>query len=561
MAAEAWPIAFGGHAGWLHAPPADKAGALGVVLCAPLGRDARCAYRPLRLLAEQLAAAGVWVLRYDHLGTGDALDLPDEAADALPIWRKGVAAAIAELKALTGAERIVLVGLRFGAALAAIEGAQADGLVLLAPVMRGRAWLRELTLSTAVMAPATRGADTARGLDADGLMLNPATVGAISQIDLARLEMAGRPIFVATQSSTVEAWAQAAGAAVAPFEGFDALFDDSHSNRAPQAVFDAVTSWVTTTSAQALVRPSRVPPPEPAAARLYPPGGIEQPVTFGANLRGVLCSPAQGVARRPIAVLIGNTGGDPRAGIGGFSTACARALAQAGVMSLRFDFAGLGDSPAADGDREHHIYETPRCADIEAARAFLVGEGARSVIVGGVCSGGYHVLRAALANPALAGMFVINTVVLAWRQGTSLALGERDQGRSTSAYLRRGVDPRTWLRLLRNGVDVPAVAKTLVLRLKERLAARSSQAPEARVRAGLKAMSDRGGRIRWIVGAEDPSLDALEANFGPGGRRLAALPGASVRIIEDLDHGLALSASRRKAQAELLAFLDELEAG
>lgn len=560
MVAEAWPIAFQGHAGWLHAPPAGKAGALGVVVCAPLGRDARCAYRPLRLLAQQLAAAGVWVLRYDHLGTGDALDLPDEAADALPIWREGVAAAIAELKALTGVERVVLVGLRFGAALAAIEGAQADGLVLLAPVTRGRAWLRELALSTAVLAPATGGADTARGLDADGLMLNPATVAAVSDIDLARLNLAGRPILVAAQNSTIEALAQAARATVTPFESFDALFDDSHSNSAPQAVFDAVETWVTKTFPQALARPVSVLPPKPAAARLYPPGAVERPVTFGPSLRGVLCAPSDGVARRPTAFLIGNTGGDPRAGIGGFSTACARVLAQAGVMSLRFDFAGLGDSPIADGAEDSHIYETPRCADIEAARAFLVGEGAKSVIVGGVCSGGYHALRAALSNPALAGMFAINTVVLAWRQGTSLALGERDQGRSTSAYLRRSVDPKTWLRLLRNGVDLPAVAKTLARRLKSRLAARSRQAPEAMVKAGLKAMSDRGGRVRWIVGAEDPALDALEAHFGPGGRRLAALPGASVRIVEDLDHGLALSGSRRKAQAELLAFVDELEA-
>src|SRR6218665_897665 len=80
---DTWPIVFAPHAGWLHAPPQGKAGALGVVLCAPLGRDARCAHRPLRLLAQQLAAAGICVLRYDHLGTGDSLDLPDAAGDAL----------------------------------------------------------------------------------------------------------------------------------------------------------------------------------------------------------------------------------------------------------------------------------------------------------------------------------------------------------------------------------------------------------------------------------------------------------------------------------------------
>jgi len=56
-------IAFEGHAGWLHTPDADRAREVGVVVCSPLGRDARCAHLPLRLLAEDLASAGVVTLR------------------------------------------------------------------------------------------------------------------------------------------------------------------------------------------------------------------------------------------------------------------------------------------------------------------------------------------------------------------------------------------------------------------------------------------------------------------------------------------------------------------
>lgn len=553
-----WPIAFGGHAGWLHAPPQGRAGALGVVLCAPLGRDARCAHRPLKLLAQQLAAAGVCVLRYDHLGAGDSLDLPDPEVDALAVWRDGVVQAVAALKALTGVDKVVLAGLRFGADLAALEQVQVDGLALLAPVLRGRTWLRELALSTAVLAPTTGGAVRGAGLDADGLVLNVATVAAVSQLDLAKQDLGAAPVFIAAHTAGVRALAAASGVTVAPFEGFDALFDDAHSNRVPQAMFDALTAWVTMTFADALARPIAVSPPDEVT--LHPPGAIERPVQFGDGLRGVLCEPDEGVARRTTAVVLGNTGGDPRAGIGGFSTAAARALAQAGAMSLRLDFAGLGDSPAADGASSSHIYETPRGADIEAARALLAAEGAKAVIVGGVCSGSYHALHAALDNPAIAGVFAVNTVFLSWRAGASLAVGQRDQGRSTKAYLQRAADPRTWLRLVRGGLDVPAAASTLRRRLKARLAARAPLAPEARVKAGLVALAARGGRICWVVGAEDPALDLLEAHFGPGGRALAALPGAQVRIIAGLDHGLALSASRARAQAELLAFVVEVEA-
>ncbi len=558
MAAEAWPITFGGHAGWLHAPAGGRAGAVGVVICAPLGRDARCAHRPLRLLAEQLAAAGVCTLRYDHLGNGDSLDLPEPDGDALPAWRDGLALAVAELKALTGVERVVLLGLRFGAALAVLGRTSVDGLALLAPVTRGRSWLRELALLTSVMAPGTGGADTAHGLDADGLVLSAATVAAISALDLAREDLSEPPIVVAAQTPAVQTFAEKVGATVAPFEGFDALFDDSHSNQAPRAVFDAVQAWVTTTFAATMARPIAVSPPDPQAARLNPPGAVERPVLFGAGLRGVLCVPDDDV-RRPTAVVLGNTGGDPRAGIGGFSTSAARALARIGVSSLRFDFAGLGDSPGGDETVGSHIYATPRGADIEAARAVLAGEGAETVIVGGVCSGGHHALRAGLDNPALAGVFAINTVVLAWRETNSLAIGQRDQGRSTKAYLQRVKDPRTWRRLLRGGLDVAAVAKTVAKRLRERRLARSTQAPENAVKAAMKTMAARGGRLRWIVGAEDISLDILEAHFGPGGRQMAALPGAEVRIIDGLDHGLALSASRDRARAELLTFVADFD--
>lgn len=557
--ARSWPVAFDGHAGWLHAPPAGRAASLGVVLCAPLGRDARCAHRPLRLLAETLAAAGMSVLRYDHLGVGDSLDLPDADADALPIWREGVGAAVARLKALAGVEQVVLVGLRFGATLAALAQDQADGLALLAPIVRGRTWLRELTLATAVMAPTTGGADVARGLDADGLVLNPATLAAISAVDLATVAPS-KPLLVVASNPAAQTLAQATGAACVAFEGFDALFDDAHSNRSPEAVFDATRAWIGANFAEALARPAAVSAPASKAALIFPPGAVERPVVFGDGLRGVLCAPADGVVDGRTAVVFGNTGGDPRAGIGGFATASSRALARAGTLSLRVDFAGLGDSPAADDDAGSHIYETSRAADIEAARALLIEAGAGQVIVAGCCSGGYHALCAALDNPALAGAFMVNTVVLAWREGTSLAIGERDQGRSTKAYLQRAGDPRTWRRLLSGGLDVGAVARTFAIRLKERLAARAAAAPEAAVKAALTAFCARGGRIGWVVGAEDPALDTLETNFGPGGRRFAALPGARLSIVEGLDHGLALSSSRDKARDELLAFVASTDA-
>src|SRR5262245_50048272 len=72
-AAQVRPVAFDGHFGALHTPAPQTARGVTVVICPPIGRDARCAYRPVFLFAQQLAARGYTVLRYDNLGEGDSM--------------------------------------------------------------------------------------------------------------------------------------------------------------------------------------------------------------------------------------------------------------------------------------------------------------------------------------------------------------------------------------------------------------------------------------------------------------------------------------------------------
>lgn len=558
-AVQTWPLAFEGHSGWLHVPSDGIVGDVGVVICAPLGRDARCAHRPLRLLAERLAAAGMPTLRYDHLGTGDSLDLPHGVEDALPVWCGGVASAVDCLRRRAGSRRVILIGLRFGATLAALSSDLADGLVLLAPVVRGSGWLRELKLATAVLAPTTGGAGGGEGLDADGLDLTPATIAAIGKIDLRGQDWGRRPILLAAQNSSVTAFGQAAalgGARIVidPFPSFEALFEDSHSNQAPEALFERAAAWIAL-GFPPVASPAPLDGPPPEAALLFPDGAVERSVQFGAGLRGVLCGPADPKVRRSDrAVVLCNTGGDPRAGIGGFAARAARALAREGVTSLRFDFAGLGDSPSAEAT---HIYETSRRSDFDAALSLLAGEGLSRVTLAGVCSGGHHALHAGLDDPRVSGVLAVNTVVLAWRTGTSLAVGDRDQGRSTQAYLQRLGQVETWKRFITGGLDLAAVLATVRRRLKAWREARSEATPEAEVKARLAAMSARGGRLRMVVGQDDPALDMVAAHFGLGGARLKAMPGMSLRVVPGLDHGLALRASRAMALRELLAFVAE----
>src|SRR6516164_1601158 len=76
--------------------------------------------------------------------------------------------------------------------------------------------------------------------------------------------------------------------------------------------------------------------PLPSPETLMLPGCMETPLRFGANwhLMGILCRP-QRDRFHGFAVLICNSGGNPRHGFARFGVECARALAQAGITSLR----------------------------------------------------------------------------------------------------------------------------------------------------------------------------------------------------------------------------------
>ena len=88
-----------------------------MVLCPPFFDDYRRTYRALYELAVAGSAKGLHVLRFDYFGTGESWGGLDEASVAL--WLENIQAAIDEGLALSGADRVLLTGVRFGATLAA----------------------------------------------------------------------------------------------------------------------------------------------------------------------------------------------------------------------------------------------------------------------------------------------------------------------------------------------------------------------------------------------------------------------------------------------------------
>ena len=105
--------------GWYHSTPAALQSDCAAVICGPIGHEYTRAHRTMRHLADRLAEQGIPALRFDYHGVGDSpggeLD-----ADRVAYWQASIRAAIREARALTGRERICLIGVRLGGMLAAL---------------------------------------------------------------------------------------------------------------------------------------------------------------------------------------------------------------------------------------------------------------------------------------------------------------------------------------------------------------------------------------------------------------------------------------------------------
>ena len=127
-----------------HVPRKMKPGRA-ILICPPLGQEYLRTHWTLRLLANQLSRRGMHVLRFDWSGFGDSQLGPEEIR-SLERWRSDMDAAIDYLKKLANASSVALLGLRFGAGMAAEIGCHREdvnGIVAWEPVLNGREMLQD----------------------------------------------------------------------------------------------------------------------------------------------------------------------------------------------------------------------------------------------------------------------------------------------------------------------------------------------------------------------------------------------------------------------------------
>lgn len=129
--------------------------------------------------------------------------------------------------------------------------------------------------------------------------------------------------------------------------------------------------------------------------------------TFGPGgaLVGILTMPADAVAHAPL-MLLGNAGALPRQGPHRMSVRIARALADVGIASLRFDFAGHGDSQSIgnpQGVRAQSVLDMKSAMDWAARET-----GTSRFLIFGICSGAVNAYDTALADERIAGLLMFD---------------------------------------------------------------------------------------------------------------------------------------------------------
>ncbi len=554
------PVCIDGCSGWLHADDSGVGADVAVLICPPVSWDALHSHHSLRLLADRFALAGYPALRFSYAGTGDSRDLaPDE--EHWPAWQASVGRAADWLRAATGAKRLVLAGLRLGAALATVVSeAREDvsGLLLMAPVLRGRSYMRQLALEAQMENRQSVKLDD--GLEFLELTLSPQAVAEIGALDLRRAKLRPgtevgifQPVTTRLEDDCAQAW-MAAGARVTrgSFAGLEAMLLQTVDADPPPLAAEAVLEWL-----------SRAAPLGDFGSRLSLPaaepavfaGCAETPVQFGPESRlcGILCQPLRAGNGR--AIIIVNTGRDPHYGIARFGVGLARRLAGIGFASLRFDFAGLGDSIGPEGSRDvlSALLETDRSADISSALDLLRQYGYERVGVHGLCSGAYHAFHAALADSRIDTLLLVNFPVFRW-QNVRLLLAPRH-------YLKQLFDGPSWVKAWRGEIKFGSIVLAQAERLWERVqnivARPSVSILQSFPYRAMSALSQCKVRTLFLFADGDQGLRAIRLAFGRMERGITMFEGVALRVVPGLDHVLTGRHMRETATESIIRFLQD----
>jgi alpha-beta hydrolase superfamily lysophospholipase len=556
------------------------------VLCNPVGDDLIRAHRTLRHMAEDLAAAGLPVLRFDFDGTGDSAG-DERDPGRVAAWREDVRLAVDEIKQRAGVDRVALVGLKLGGTLASVAAEAmggVDALVLWGAQETGSAFVSEVTKAHQMhtrLEPQSfsGGPPSSEGDEALGFLLTPEVVTDLGSLNLLSLSKApARRTLVVdvgnmAAASAVAARLTALGSAVTSrhIPGQKFLITRPQDSEVPQAALDTIRGWLLE-DAPTQTRTAAAPVAQRPATRY---DGLEETaVFFGGERRlfGILTSPPA-EARRPDlpAIIILNAGSIHRIGAHRLHVPLARSWAELGFSVLRIDLSGIGESPAAPGCPENLTYPRDAESDVQAAMDFLSETtGARRFILAGHCSGGDITFQLGFKHDAVAGAVMINPRTFCVNDLNMV--DSYEQARTFQGSLLQGGALK---RLLQGDAEVARAVRIVAPKVTDQVMSRAKNAVSSLLGVGrddpavgetqrendvprcLRLMAERGVDTFLIVSERDPGVYYVDSKYRAEMQALETVPGFTRVDVKGTDHTFTARWAQAKVASTITAHLKQ----
>ncbi len=523
---------------WQHFSCAEITRKTIVILCYPMGYEYTHSHRSFQHWADQLAAIGCLVIRFDYSSTGDSpgRELPD---DLLPIWLANITAIAEQAREANPEHQLCLAGLRFGATLAylAAQTLKADHLIVWEPIVQGRRYLREL------QALAKFGVDSEE-TDADytefaGFLMSHATANTLKTINLMDVSLASSTRVLCiyredgnnNDSFTNQLQAQGNQVEIQCQPGYEDMVAVPHQTLVPHQAIAATATWL----AKGTHCFFEAYQPLPMLSEINLDEGIqEKGIWYDAistttnaqnnfiqqRLFAILTRPKTVNTKRPLVILL-NSGAVHHVGPNRVYTHMARTIAEAGLLCVRLDIEGLGDSFKPDLIRENHPFQTTTQANLATAMAYLKHCGlAQDFIVGGICSGAHAAFHGGLSlgAPAIREVMLINPLVFYWQDGMTLDIpGDIQIAQDSKYYSSSMRDPKKWLKFLTGKASTGSIVKFIKDRVVERTRVivkhlRESVLNEhSPLSADLLRITQANIPINLLISASDPGLELVKS--------------------------------------------------
>jgi pimeloyl-ACP methyl ester carboxylesterase len=560
--------------GWLHRPVGDSRNSRRVVIVPGFGYEELTSGWGLRMLAEELAAAGHTVLRYDHPGTGDS----SGNVPSLSAWFTGVHEAVSAL----GVPDVTLIGVRLGATLAlsaAGLGSEAiTQIIAVSPVVSGRRMIRELTMLAASKkavsplpvgdvatlpleaswaTPITKGASPTSATETGALVVGgfaypPDLQTGLRSLDLLSLSVSPAPrveiIHAAERSTDVNlaTHLRSLGTAVyeSRVEGIGSWLDTSSElAAAPRAFIDLANSQL---HGESMVDADEF---DQNADRAFGDRAVihegsaeltERVFQVGEpQLSVVLTEPvsqeANGARTAKVAVLLLNSGVERNIGPGRAWVDWSRSLATSGHTVLRLDLSGVGNSGTWPGKPAFHSYGEETFDDVALGIAELRALGHQRIVVAGLCASAFSALGMP-PHPSVVGIVSLSPQL--YRCGTPGSMAEAED---TNFNRHRISQLDQKLNLRRKAAAVEELVG------KRHLST-----------SWIDAWIAQGTHVRLVFGPEDRGLRFLQWRTPRSLKRLAKHEKFSLQVHPALDHALHEAPARDELFNDFCKLLESL---